>query len=1073
MTIAPDGPGALSHFDLARKDCLGTARNTTSKVWFTVANGVLSDVYYPTIDNTNVETLQYIVTDGSTFTDLQTRNMTSTVRALDSSGMACRVTSTPASGKYRIVTDYVADPGANAILMKVDFDVDKKGKKHGDAPRLYVRFDPTVNGNGGGGSGNGGADSATTDTSTGHTVLVASDPSTVTNAVNRDYAQPVYAALDAPFAEATSGFAGTASDGLTQLDASHSLTNSHTTASSGNVVQTARVTAGRKHDDGDLEFTMALGFGSSQAVAVETAGRALRHTFDRARRESDQGWDAYDRRLNDPPKKLPGIKSKRAEDLRDAYFVNANVLKASEDKTFPGAIVASMASPWGQAVSAGDPGNTYFGSYREIFARDLYEIWTGLMAVGDRATARAATLFLFERQQQADGSMPRNSLVNGKTAPDSFGTQLDETAYPLLMADELHLTDASLYRNHIKPAANFVASHGPAFGVERWEEQDGYSPSTIAAEIAGLIAAAHLADVNHDPVSAAVWRGVADDYQRSIKSWTVTTTGPLAPRYFIRLSKTGDPNAAISYNVGNGGPTLDQRSVIDAGFLELARLGALSPTDPDILASLPVVDATIRSNTASGFGWHRYNGDGYGDRSSDGRPWAPSGQGTGHLWPALSSERAEQSLQTGDATGAASLLDGMDEFAGGISLIPEQDWENADLPASPFGTPPDLASIGFVNGEPAGSANPLSWSAASFVRLFADIGAGRLLDRPRSTFQRYVARTQGTTPLTVASPADLSAVTGSPVTVTGTTAPGNAVFVTATNTDANSATTSASTTADSAGDFSLSVAVTGGTTVLNVVAVSASGGTAHVKRTVVFDFVPGTLLLDVADPSNDDNGPGNYAYPTFSGFHPGAFDIQQFQVFDDGTNVIFRVKVRDLSPTFGSPLGAQLVDVYVHDPAAAPGSTSTAAANPSRNFQIAPAYAWSRLIQVQGFGQRYENAAGTALGTVAISANQISRFITFRVPKASLGSPGPGWSFTVVLTGQDGFSGDQARGFQSTPQDFQFGVCAVATSDPHCTVDPGTVPKAVDVIPPPGVLQSDELDYTVHNPVVLQGIAIP
>ena len=159
---------------------------------------------------------------------------------------------------------------------------------------------------------------------------------------------------------------------------------------------------------------------------------------------------------------------------------------------------------------------------------------------------------------------------------------------------------------------------------------------------------------------------------------------------------------------------------------------------------------------------------------------------------------------------------------------------------------------------------------------------------------------------------------------------------------------------------------------------------------------------------------------------PGAFDIQEFQVFDDGTNVIFRVKVRDLSPTFGSPLGAQLVDVYVHDPGAAPGSTSTAAANASRNFQIAPAYAWSRLIQVQGFGQRYEDAAGTPLGTVAISANQISRFITFRVPKASLGSPGPGWAFTVVLTGQDGFSGDQARGFQSTPQDFQFGVCAVA-----------------------------------------------
>jgi glucoamylase len=1069
LSVAPDGPGALSHFDPARKDCLGTARNTTSKVWFTVAGGVLSDVYYPTIDNTNVESLQYVVTDGSTFADLQSRDMTSKAEALDGSGMACEVTSRPASGKYQIVTDYVADPSANAILMKVAFKVNRKARNL----RLYLRFDPTVNGNGGGGSGNGGADSATTDTSTGHTVLVASDPNTATNAVNRDYAQPVYTALDAPFAETTNGFAGSASDGLTQLDASHALTTSYTTASNGNVVQTGRISAGRKGDEGELDFTVALGFGSSQAAAVQTAESALKDRFDRARDDSERGWSAYDRKLNEPPKRLPGIRGKRAADLRDSYLVNANVLKASEDKTFPGAIVASMTSPWGQAISAGDPGNTFFGSYREVFARDLYEIWTGLMADGDLATARDATLFLFEHQQQADGSMPRNSLLNGKTAPDSFGTQLDETSYPLLMADELHLTDASLYTDHIKPAANFVASHGPAFGVERWEEQDGYSPSTIAAEIAGLVAAADLADANHDPVSAAVWRGVADDYQRSIKGWTVTTNGPLAPRYFIRLSKTGDPNAAITYGVGNGGPTLDQRSVIDAGFLELARLGELSATDPDILASLPVVDATIRASTASGPGWHRYNGDGYGDGASDGHPWAPSGVGTGHLWPALSSERGEQSLQTGDATGAAALLDGMDQFAGGVSLIPEQDWESADLAPSPFGTPPETASIGFVNGEPAGSAGPLNWSAASFVRLFADIGAGRLGDRPRSTYQRYVAHTQGTTPLTVTSPADLSAVSASPVTVTGTTAPGNAVYVTATNTDANSATTSASTTADGTGAFSLTVAVTGGTTVLNVVAVSASGGTAHVKRSVVFDFVPGTLLLDVTDPSGDDNGPGNYAYPTSGNFHAGAFDIQEFQVFDDGTNVIFRVKVRDLSPTFGSPLGAQLVDVYVHDPAAPAGSTSTAAANASRNFQIAPAYAWSKLIQVQGFGQRYENAAGTTLGTVAISANQISRFITFKVTKASLGSPGPGWAFTVVLTGQDGFSSDQARGFQSTPQDYQFGVCAAASADPHCTVAPGTVPKAVDVITPVGVLQSDELDYTLHSPVVLQGVAIP
>ena len=153
-------------------------------------------------------------------------------------------------------------------------------------------------------------------------------------------------------------------------------------------MQTARVAGGNGHDGGDLEFTVALGFGSSQASAVQIAETALRDTFDRAQGESERGWGAYDRTLNDPPRRLPGIDGRRAAALRDSYYVNANVLKASEDKTFPGAIVASMTSPWGQAISAGDPANTYFGSYREVFARDLYEIWTGLMADGDRATAR-------------------------------------------------------------------------------------------------------------------------------------------------------------------------------------------------------------------------------------------------------------------------------------------------------------------------------------------------------------------------------------------------------------------------------------------------------------------------------------------------------------------------------------------------------------------------------------------------------------------------------------------------------------------------------------------------------------
>jgi glucan 1,4-alpha-glucosidase len=1068
-TLAPGGPGALSHFDLARKDCLGTALNTTSKVWYTVAGGVLSDVYYPTVDNTNVETLQYVVTDGSTFTDLQSRDMSYSVRALDPGGMECQVTATAKSGAYTIVTDYFTDSSRNTLLMRVQLHNATQSPL-----RLYLRFDPTVNGNGGGGSGNGGGDSATVDISKGHPVMVASDTKTQTNAVNRDYAQPVFAALDGPIDQATSGFVGTASDGLTQLDASHALTQLFSDAVNGNVVQTGRVDLS---DNQDGRITLALGFGADQASAVASAEGSLHSELENLRNAYERGWRTYDSHLARPPEHLAGLTEARTRQLAAEYYLSANVVKASEDKTFPGAIVAGLASPWGQAVSAGDPNNTYFGSYREVFARDLYEAWTGLVADGDLDTARAAVTFLFSRQQQSDGSMPRNSLVNGKLAPDSFNTQLDECAYPVLMAWTLGMTDRNLYLQHIRPAAYFVASHGPSFGPERWEEQGGYSPSTIAAEIAGLISAADIAHINGDDISARVFRGTADDWQRSIKGWTVTTNGPLSPNpYFIRLSKSGDPNAAISYNVGNGGPTLDQRSVIDAGFLELSRLGELSASDTTIQQSLPVVDAIIQSTTPSGPGWHRYNGDGYGDGSSDGHPWAPSGQGTGHLWPVLSAERGEAGLQTGNPANAVALLDSMSKFASGVGLIPEQDWESPDLAASPYGTDPTVASIGFQDGHPAGSAAPLTWSAGSFVRLAADIRAGRPLDQPANTTARYVTHQQAATTLTVAAPADMSAISASPVTVAGTTAAGNRVSVAATNTDTGFTTATAEGEAAANGSFSIPVVVTPGTTVITVVATAASGGTAHTTRTVVWDFVPGTKIFDVTDPTSDDNGPGNYAYPTAADFHAGAFDITDFQVYDDSAgsgNIIFRLQTRDLSPTFGSPLGAQLVDVYVRDPAAASANTSTAASFVQRNYQIAPAAAWSRLIEVQGFGQRYIDAGGASLGTVAIRANQISRYITFSVPASSLGHPGSGWGFTVVLTGQDGFSSDQARGFGATPGPFNFGVCAAPSADPHCTVNPGTVPKAVDVLTPTGVLQSDELDYTLHSPVTITDVVIP
>ena len=244
--------------------------------------------------------------------------------------------------------------------------------------------------------------------------------------------------------------------------------------------------------------------------------------------------------------------------------------------------------------------------------------------------------------------------------------------------------------------------------------------------------------------------------------------------YFIRLSKTGDPNAAISYNLGNGGPTLDQRQVIDAGFLELTRLGELPASDPDILASLPVVDATDPRRHASGPGWHRYNGDGYGDRD-DRRP-ARGRRPAGHRPPLAGALRRARRAAAADRRHrrrrGAPRRDGAD----GERRRADPRAELGELPtsrASPFGTDPTTASIGFVNGGPAGSAAPLDWSAGAFVRLAPRPRArGRsstdLRPRTRATSQH----TQGTTTLTVTAPADNSAVTGSPVTVTGTSVSG-------------------------------------------------------------------------------------------------------------------------------------------------------------------------------------------------------------------------------------------------------------------------------------------------------------
>jgi glucoamylase len=1063
---APGAPGTLSRFDLARKDCVGTARNTQSKVWFTVADGVLSDVYEPTIDNTDVHSLDFVVTDGTTFTDLQTRDLSYTVHA-DPTGMSCTVTATSAAHGYSLTTTYLADPRRDTVLM------DTRLQQSPHDPRalsVYVRLDAHVNGNGGGGTANGGADDGVIT----HGVPVISDTNTVSQAVNRDYAVPTFMSLDASsLQQASVGYAGTESDGLSQLDSAHRLTATYEAAPAGHIVASADITP--RHGD---ETTLALGFGRTQQQALQTAAASLRTPFPATLAAYLLGWARYDRQLT-RPRSVPG-----------AYYLSANVLKASEDKTFPGAIAASLASPWGQAVSAGDlPGGrpVYFGSYREVFPRDLYEAVTGLLADGDLATARDATRFLFERMQLPSGELPRNSLLNGKVAPDTGGDQLDETSYPILLA---YLTglggDRTLYQQHIVPAADFVIAHGPSFGVERWEEQSGYSPSTIAAEIAGLTAAASIARRQGDSLHARLYQAVADEYQRTVKARTVTHDGPYSSQpYFIRLSKNGDPDSDFTYNLGNGSIDVDQKAVVDGGFQELVRLGELAPSDPDVVNSLAVLDKQIAVSTPSGTGYYRYgtdaaNGsaDGYGDCFTpdqtncplDGQPWPTTDTGSGHLWPVLSGERAESALAQGDSALASAQLGFMQRSSSGVGLVPEQAWEDPDLAASPYGTDPTTASIGFVDGKAAGSASPLTWAQAQQLRLIADMGAHRILDRPDITTARYVDHAPpGAVPVTITAPSDGQTVAGS-TTVTGTTAPGAQVTVSVVANDSVGSSTVVAATADGSGAFTATVPAPFGTDVITVGVASGSGtGTAQVS--VQGDLVGGTTILDTADPSGDDNGPGTYQYPTASDFVAGSFDLTRFEVLSKGGTVYLRTTLRALAPTFGNTLGAQLLDIYVHRPDAT--TTSQSAAFTSRNYGIAAADAWSERLEVQGFaGPVWVNADGTAVGSVtAVVASTSARTVTIALPEAQLGTPTAGWSFTLALTGQDGFSPDQARSFAATPQPFQFGVCAAGGTAPICSVDPGTVPKVVDTITPAGVDQASELDPTL-GPVLLHGVPV-
>jgi glucoamylase len=717
---APGAPGVGSAWTTGNKQGLGTSTTVDSKVWYTIAQGVVTEVYFPQIDVPNVQDLQLIVSDGSTFIELERDATNHRVQLVDPQALTYRQINDAKSGKYRITRTLVTDPARPTLLMETRFQA-----LAGGPYQVYVLYNPSL-------SNSGKCDKGAT---LGQ-ALVAIDE----GGCGGNLAVASALVSSSGLLQMSNGYSGTSSDGLVDLKSNKHLSTLFDTASTpGNLVQIGQLSVGK-----DTTLTLALGFGATQAEAVDNAKASLAAGFPAVRGRYESGWHAYLAGLNPPPNSVT------SNSLGNQYNVALMVLKALEDKTFPGAGIAGLATPWGDFVNAD---NVSHGGYQEVFARDLYEVASTQLAAGDKNAANRYLDFLLNKQQQGDGSLPRNSQVNGSPLPGAI--QMDEVSYPLILACQLNRSDSATWLK-VKKSADYVVSHGPRTDKERWEENDGFSPSTIAAEIAGLVCAGDIADKNNDKASRDRYLQTAGDWQRKVEAWTFTSSGPLGDHnYFIRIDDNQDPNDGHNLSIRNGGGNHDEREIVDAGFLEFVRLGVLCAGDLDVVNSLPEIDATIKVATPNGDMFHRYNFDGYGENFGDCTGFPAHNAGTGGLWPLLTGERGEYELANGNTAQAAERLKTMANAANAGLMIPEQVFDRTVL------------GCGYAIGQATGSAAPLAWSMAQFVRLALSIDAGKPVGRPSVVADRYTSRCDG-------SPTTLTLSVRVPASTAGT---GKSVFL--------------------------------------------------------------------------------------------------------------------------------------------------------------------------------------------------------------------------------------------------------------------------------------------------------
>jgi glucoamylase len=698
---APGGPGIPGRWTSSAKSGVGTSLGPASRVWFTLSHGILNEIYYPRVDIACTRDLGFLVTDGAGFFSEEKRDATHEVTTLAAGVPAYRLTNVCAQKRYRIEKEVVADPQRPVLLQRTRF-IPLQGARADY--RLYALLALHLGNRGGG-------NSAWLDDYKGVPVFFAER-----NGI------ALALACSAGWRQRSVGFVG-ASDGWQELRRDGSHPGHYSRALNGNVAATGEVAL-----SGGDEFVLALGFGGTPYEAAHQAAASLLDGFGAARDAYVGEWREWQRE-HDPVATTRG----EAAVVESRARTSAMVIRAHEDKTFPGATIASLSIPWGF-----NKGDDDLGGYHLVWPRDMAETAGALLALGAAEDVRRALCFL-RSTQEADGHWPQNMWLDGQ--PYWNGLQMDETSFPILLADQarregaLDAEDLGSFWPMVRRAVGFLVVNGPVTQQDRWEEDPGYSPFTLAAEVAALLAAADMAELSGARAQAAYLRETADAWNDRVEDWTYVTGTELARRvgvegYYVRIAPPEEADAASPKdgfvpikNRPPGQGLTPAALLVSPDALALVRFGLRAPDDPRIVNTVRVIDALLRVETPSGPAWRRYNEDGYGEHD-DGSPF--DGTGTGRAWPLLTGERAHYELAAGRRDEAERLRRALESFASEGGLIPEQVWDAPDVPDR---------ELWF--GRPAGSAMPLVWAHAEHLKLLRSLRDGSVFDLPPQTVQRY------------------------------------------------------------------------------------------------------------------------------------------------------------------------------------------------------------------------------------------------------------------------------------------------------------------------------------------------